>query len=337
MSDAQAKAWLSRTFELAGPGSNFIKLPLDKKVNVLREGWQDLHGKALVKQDKKFISKAHIGSCGHKADMVFANNVDSSSDYAVVGCSLCEYGWLVLTKKPGEKPKDTVAYDERYFEGESDGLGYGNYLAQEPWRVEKAYGQIRQIKSAAAFLGLDLGKGTRLLDVGSGYGFLRKAAKDAFWHNDGIEASNFAAKICKQRYGLKTFIGDLHTFAKAHKGKGYDVIALADVLEHVGDPIAELKAIKGLLNKKGLCMIRTPSITSVEAGVFGNSFYSLKREHLHYFSPRSVSLFAYKAGLAPSFVVTHSHFFQGLLGQGIRVHEATGQGSDIFALLQKIE
>jgi 2-polyprenyl-3-methyl-5-hydroxy-6-metoxy-1,4-benzoquinol methylase len=243
----------------------------------------------------------------------------------------------VSAKNPAKKLQDTTHYEEQYFEGGTHGLGYGHYLDQQPWRIEKAYGQIKQFKAAAEFINVNLGKNTILLDVGSGYGYLRKAAQDSGWKADGTDLSAFAAKIAKKEYGFNTFVGLLKDFAKKHKGKLYDIIVLADVIEHVQNPVAEFALVKSLLKPKGLCMVRTPNIDSVEAKVFGNLFYSLKSEHLHYFSPKSLALFAHKAGLAPKFVITQSHFFQGLLGEGILVNEAGGQGSDIFAILQNNE
>ena len=338
--DQEAKNWLEESFKVAEQKSkqsnSFKSLPLDQKVSALKLGFEKVNLKAKVKQNTKFFQKAFVGACGHKANYIYANMVDQNEEYAVVGCTLCEYGWLVDAKKPQKSLKDTVDYEEEYFEGGTEGLGYGHYLQQESWRVEKAYGQIRQIKSAAEFLNISLGKNSRLLDIGSGYGFLRKAAQDAGWKHDGTDASNFAAKIAKKHYGFNTFVGFLDGFIKKNKGKQYDVIVLADVIEHVKNPIAELELVKTILKPGGLCMIRTPSIVSVEGQVFGNMFYSLKSEHLHYFSPRAISIFAQKAGLAPRLVLTQSHFFKGLLGEDIRLHEALGLGSDIFALLQNV-
>ncbi len=336
--DLEARNWLGESFlfslQASKKSAGFNSLSLKEKVKALKVGWERVHSAAKVKANNQLLKKAHIGSCGHKANYIIANSVDSNSNYCVVGCSECDYGWLVDVKHPEKALNDTVDYEEEYFEGGTHGLGYGSYLQQEPWRIEKAYGQIRQIKSAAEFLNIKLGKSTRLLDVGSGYGFLRKAAQDAGWKHDGTDLSKFAGKVAKKQYGFNTFVGLLKDFAKQNKDKKFDIIVLADVIEHVQNPTEELKLVKSLLKPNGFCMVRTPNIVSTEAEVFGNLFYSLKSEHLHYFSPKAIGLFANMAGLAPRFVITQSHFFVGALGQGIRVYESSGQGSDIFALLQ---
>ena len=89
-------------------------------------------------------------------------------------------GWLVRPE-PHEgggrwvRETEPPEYEEAYFEGDpTQAGGYGDYAAQEGWRLEKAQRQVRELAALGA-----VGDGGRALDVGSGYGFFRGPSSSA--------------------------------------------------------------------------------------------------------------------------------------------------------------
>lgn len=335
LSPEAAKQWVETSVAMgSAQGKSFDQLTTGERVAAIKAAWAKLYPYSVVVMDEQLVGKARQSVCGHKADKVFANNIGPDTEYALVGCSQCQHAWLVDAKDPGKELSDLVSYEEDYFEGGKKGLGYGNYLDQEQWRLEKAHRLLRQVKAAALWLGKSLDKDTSVLDVGSGYGFFRKAVDEEGWAHDGIEASKYATEVCEEQYGFKTFVGNLRDFYNANPTKQYDILILADVIEHVYDPVEEFRLMKKMLKPGGLCIVRTPSNASLEQEIFGNLFYSLKKEHFNLFSPRSVSLLSHKAGLSPRLVVTQSHLLSGFIQEGIRVYETTQAGSDIFAIIQ---
>lgn len=77
-------------------------------------------------------------------------------------------------------------------------------------------------------------------------------------------------------------------------GKGYDLIALFHVLEHVDDPATLLGHLRGLLTAAGRIVVEVPD--SLAAA--NRSWKAVHPAHLSYFTARSLDRLASRAGLA---------------------------------------
>lgn len=95
-----------------------------------------------------------------------------------------------------------------------------------------------------------------LLDTGCGRGEFLQAALEKNWQVSGTEFSPEAIKTCTRK-GIKMFLGDLTEY-KENEG-GFDVIYSSEVIEHVKNPMEQLKAIQRLLRPGGCCYITTPN------------------------------------------------------------------------------
>ena len=95
----------------------------------------------------------------------------------------------------------------------------------------------------------------RILDIGSGSGefvfLMRELDKDAA----GLEPTRDYAEFCQKRFGLDITIGEIDTF---YPIGGYDHIRLHHVVEHLRDPIANLRRISEWLNKGGTIYVEVP-------------------------------------------------------------------------------
>ena len=247
---------------------------------------------------------------------------------ALAGTEAPAHGVLISRAGGSVHAATSPAYEEEYFEGSQDGYGYGKLREQSGWRLEKSARQARQLRAMLDFFGaLPAGRAVRLLDVGSGYGFLRAAAGDLGWYHEGVELSRHASAAAKGMFGFESFQGTL----EAHGSRGFDCIAMMDLVEHVADPMTLLEQAAQRLVPGGLCVIRTPNLMAAEREVFGHRYHSLKAEHLHCFSPESLSGAFAGGGLEPVFCVSESHLFRGLLGQGTAILARTLRGSDLLA------
>jgi 2-polyprenyl-3-methyl-5-hydroxy-6-metoxy-1,4-benzoquinol methylase len=251
---------------------------------------------------------------------------------ALAGTDQPAHGVLLRRADGRAHPAAAPIYEEEYFEGSQDGYGYGKLREQSGWRLEKSARQARQLRGLLDFFGaLPADRAPRLLDVGSGYGFLRAAAGDLGWYHEGVEVSRHACDAAKGMFGFESFQGNLG----AHASRGFDCVSMMDLVEHVADPITLLKQVAQRLVPGGLCVIRTPNLLAAEREVFGHCYHSLKAEHLHCFSPESLSRALAGAGLEPVFCVSESHLFRGLLGQGTAILARTLRGSDLLAAGQR--
>jgi SAM-dependent methyltransferase len=147
--------------------------------------------------------------------------------------------------------------------------------------------------------------GLRLLDVGCSSGlFLDEARAEGFdvW---GAELSADTAAFARSHFGLEVHPGDWRT--AGHADRSFDVITLFDVIEHLPDPLAELRAIRRLLKPGGLLLQSTPNID----GLFPRLSYKLSGRldywphpeppyHLYQFSERTLAEMTERAGFEVS-------------------------------------
>lgn len=98
----------------------------------------------------------------------------------------------------------------------------------------------------------------RLLDVGCAYGRFLEIMRDAGWQVAGLEVCEPAAAACR-RNGL-----DVETTTLAGAALPplhYDCVTMFYVLEHLHDPLGELRKVHEALKPDGVCLVRVPDTT----------------------------------------------------------------------------
>jgi 2-polyprenyl-3-methyl-5-hydroxy-6-metoxy-1,4-benzoquinol methylase len=136
-------------------------------------------------------------------------------------------------------------------------------------------------------------RGARVLDVGCASGYLADPLRDlrGVAYVDGVELDPRDAAIARQRCREVTQ-GSAEDPATWRKLKGpYDAILFGDVLEHLRDPAAALKAARPLLAPGGVVISSVPNVAhySIRAHLLEGRFdYAdsgiLDRTHLRFFT-----------------------------------------------------
>ncbi len=98
----------------------------------------------------------------------------------------------------------------------------------------------------------------RILDLGCSAGFFLKTAQDAGFDVTGLEFSADTAQLGKDLYGLDIHCGTIHQHDFAPES--FSIVTLWDVIEHVVDPLEDLRQIADLLEPGGLVAMSTPNI-----------------------------------------------------------------------------
>jgi SAM-dependent methyltransferase len=123
----------------------------------------------------------------------------------------------------------------------------------------------------------------RLLDVGCGHGLLLDEARRRGYEVTGLELSASSAAYAREVLGLDVRQQALSEFED--DGGGFNVVVLADVLEHLDDPVASLEQCQELLAAGGVLCVVTPDPSSRTARLAGRRWWGYLPAHT-YLLPR---------------------------------------------------
>lgn len=145
-------------------------------------------------------------------------------------------------------------------------------------------------------------EGARVLDVGCSSGNLGKALKKSkkiycVGIDIDIEDTNLAKKVLDEAHVINLENDDLNFLGT------FDVIIMADVIEHLVDPVMVLQKLKPLLKKKGKFIFSIPNMANVTTrlellkGRFEyKDFGLLDRTHIHFYDHAEVERIFAAAG-----------------------------------------
>ena len=152
------------------------------------------------------------------------------------------------------------------------------------------------------------GRDKRVLEIGCSTGYLSGALQRQGCRVTGVEVDPAAAHAARA-HCEEVLIGDIETMDLSALGKGYDVLMLADILEHLVDPLATLCRLTPLLRAGGYAVISTPNVANwaMRLGLLiGRWNYTdrgiLDRTHLRFFTLRTLLAMLGQAGLRAALV-----------------------------------
>lgn len=135
--------------------------------------------------------------------------------------------------------------------------------------------------------------GSRVLDIGCAAGYLGdKLIKEKNCQVWGIESDHQSADLAKQAGYEEVIEAKIETvFQDNLLGQNiFDVIIMADVLEHLLDPVEILKQAKKLISTDGLVIVSLPNVShySIRFGLLFGRFDRtetgiLDKTHLHFY------------------------------------------------------
>ena len=149
----------------------------------------------------------------------------------------------------------------------------------------------------------DLTEG-RLIDLGSGEGFLVEAALRAGLDAYGVDFSDFGVERFHPQLRDRISAGEVTCFLEASVAEGvlYDAFTLQHLVEHVREPQLLLERVGECLPLGGLALVTVPNDENlvqhlaIDAQHIETEFWFAPPQHLHYFDTSSAVALAQAAG-----------------------------------------
>jgi 2-polyprenyl-3-methyl-5-hydroxy-6-metoxy-1,4-benzoquinol methylase len=154
--------------------------------------------------------------------------------------------------------------------------------------------------------------GGRLLDVGCSIGLFLDLARERGWDGLGIEFGERALRHAREKLGLEVLDVPLEDagFADA----SFDAVALLSVIEHVNEPRQLMRELRRVLRPGGALYLITPNVESLACRLLHERAATFDgRNHLVYFSPRTIRRVLSEAGFEPVSVSTRVSSLEAML------------------------
>jgi SAM-dependent methyltransferase len=166
-----------------------------------------------------------------------------------------------------------------------------NYLAEKEntyWAARKAVSEFARKKN-----------NPRILEIGSGLGYLTYSFRKAGYDIIGLDVSETAVAVAKQRYGDYYISGDLFKYSIENAG-AFDIVLLTEVIEHIDDITNFISALSKLLQTNGQIIMTTPNKSFYPSNAIWTS--DLPPIHCWWLSEETIKYLSNKLGMSVSFI-----------------------------------
>ena len=209
------------------------------------------------------------GSNYNFADINFDCTTTSYSKPKIYKCNICELKFSELA----------VALSNKKIEDKYNNVVDNIYINEIPQR-EKYFSNLYKKIS------YNFSKDHTVLEVGSYYGVFGNIIKPNVKSYSGLELSKHGSDYSKKNYNLEIFNETIEEHSE-RKVK-YDIIIMADVIEHFSNPFKMLETIEKILRPDGLLIFTTFNMDSLYAKISGKNYHWILPMHLFYFSNKTL-------------------------------------------------
>lgn len=174
---------------------------------------------------------------------------------------------------------------------DADG-GHARYVSEES-------GRVRTAERILDFISGALPKDTetpRHLDIGAWSGLLVSRAAARGWRSTGVEPNAAAVEAGRAAYKIHLLHGDVMNLAL--EDASFDVITLAESIEHFHSPRAALARVSRLLKPGGVLYVSTPNAGGLISRLTGRRWPGFRMMHYFFFDPRTLGTLLEESGFA---------------------------------------
>lgn len=247
-------------------------------------------------------AKKPCALCGSEALRTFegmAGYVEGTA-YDVYECQQCRTSFVDVREDLGEEYNIIYGTDPT----RDAGYNYYLYLAHAAKQLQNPLQDFGNF--SAVFWGVVkaladnyVQKGARILEIGSGLGYLTHALNKAEYAAEGLEYSASAVNFAKKFFGETHTQGVIEDISESCKER-YDVVIATEVIEHVLDPNAFVEHILRVLKPGGKLILTTPIKDIHPAGTIWET--EPAPVHLWWFTEKGIEAIAKRFGTQATFV-----------------------------------
>ncbi len=240
--------------------------------------------------DKKItlgLANTNCPLCGLESDDVLAQEL-RRGEGKVLYCIDCDYGFLATNSIA-----DTKAYYDNEYRKEYSHTAEA--AATSPSEMFEIYSGFQG--NRLPFIKPLLKANSKVLEVGASAGqFLTHILHDVETVH-AIELDRECCSFLKDEIGIEADSEFLENSRFANEK--YDVVCAFQVMEHVEDPVNFLKSLKKVTRPRGEVFIEVPNLRDALLSVWdvqSHRKFFYHSAHLHYFTEKTLSKIAQKAG-----------------------------------------
>lgn len=254
--------------------------------------------------------------CGGRASEVHSNytGYKQPQTFQIYSCSSCNTNFSV------PRIDASSLYDVIYSQREKH-PGYDRYwgYARDVKINNDPLGYLAEAEptyfGVVEFLRTNkISKAAKILEIGSGLGYLTYSLRKSGYAANAIELSKVAAEEAIRNFGDFYINADLFEYSKGHQSV-YDVVIATEVIEHVEHPIEFIKAMYDLVRPNGYVVLTTPNRSFFPKQMIWES--SLPPIHCWWFGEESMKYIAKSLNATVEFIGFQDYFLKNPLAWNV--------------------
>jgi len=203
--------------------------------------------------------KVTCSICGKTPDLIYDGypGYQAPHKFMIYNCSGCNTSFAF-------PEMDTSALYENIYKNAYRVPGYNRHWKYSKW-IRKFANPFKFFADSSEMywgvkeaLTANVNEDSKILEIGSGLGYLTYSLVKAKYNAIGLELSQTAVDKAKEIFGDYYVCANLHEYARIHEAT-FDIIILTEVIEHIYRPVEFIASIMKLLKPAGMIIITTPN------------------------------------------------------------------------------
>lgn len=238
----------------------------------------------LERGEVKFESVTNCPQCGNSSACILANEDRYGLPMVVVSCTACG---LLRTH-----PRMTQESYSDFYSKEYRPLYVGKAQATESFFDEQYIHGVQIYSCVKPFLNKPI-EDILVVEVGVGAGGILRAFREAGTQVVGCDLGSDYLEYGRLVHGLDLRYG---FFEDLQLDRNPDLVIYSHVLEHVLDPVAEMRKVACALGQGGLVYIEVPGVRSIPHVYLYDFLKYIQSAHTFHFTKRTLENLMEKAG-----------------------------------------